>query len=330
MFLKSQSILLGYLMGAMLLSLSCSQEGENPEEALGYWNLQAPFRLNYDVPSEELSSSDRFASTGESRGTSDLIEVSGIGMSKVNQGYLWAQQDKGNPNKIYLVHAQTAETHASFTLEGIPNRDWEDLEVGPGPEEGESYIYLGEIGDNDRIYPDYKIYRFIEPVWDSQQASSHLSVPREKIETITFTYPDGLRHDAETLLMDPLTKDLFVVTKRDANSIIYVLPFPQRTGQAMEAIRVGSFPFNRAVGGSVSADGMEMLIKTYEIILHWHRTPGESMRDFFQKMPERAPYNPLEPQGEAICFDNDKGFYTLSEFSDGVIPPLYFYDRIKF
>jgi len=325
--LRSQLILLSAVMSAMLLSLSCRHDSADPGEALGYWNRESPFRLSYDVPLGELSQSNHFAPTAETRGISDLIEASGIGMSRVNQGNLWAQQDKGNPNEMYLLHHQTAETLASFTLEGITNRDWEDLEVGPGPEEGESYIYLAEIGDNDRVYPDYKIYRFIEPVWNGQQAQSPLSVPRERIATITFTYPDGLRHDAETLLLDPLTKDLFIVTKRDAHSIIYVLPYPQSTGHTIEAIRVGTFPFNRAVGGSISADGEEMLIKTYDVILHWQRAPGERMRDFFQKTPKQAPYRPTEPQGEAICFDSAKGYYTLSEASDGIIPPLYFYQR---
>lgn len=312
-----------------LLSSSCREDNASPTESLNYWNSQVPFSLNYDVTLSELGQSNLFSDRAETRGASDLIEASGIGMGLVNQDYLWAQQDKGNPNEIYLINKLNAETVASFKLEGITNRDWEDLELGPGPEEGESYIYLGEIGDNNRVYPDYKIYRFKEPVWDDPEVQSSFSLPDDAIETITFTYPDGLRHDAETLLLDPWTKDLFIVTKRDVNSIIYVLPYPQSTGKAMEAIRVGTFPFNRAVGGSISSDGKEMLIKTYDFILHWERAPGESMKDFFQKHPKLAPYNPIEPQGEAICFDIDNGYYTLSEFSEDKIPPLYYYQRIK-
>ncbi|MFN3802680.1 hypothetical protein [Belliella pelovolcani] len=276
-----------------------------------------------------LIRSAKFSDPAEAKGQSDLIEASGIVISLSNPGFLWTHEDKGNKNEIYLLDRQNAETVASFQLEGIFNRDWEDIEIGPGPEEGVNYIYLGETGDNDRVYRDYKIYRFKEPVFNESDKGNTIVIPNNKIEIITFNYPDRLRHDVETVLLDPWTKDLFLVTKRDFFSIIYVLPFPQNTQEQMTAIKVGEFSFTRAVGGNISLDGREMLIKTYDFILHWERAANESMVDMFTKVPRLAPYNPTEPQGEAICFDENLGYYTLSEFSNAIIPILYYYDRLE-
>jgi hypothetical protein len=307
--------------------LSCS-ESDGTEPQISIWETHEAFELEYSAPFG-LAQSDKFQSTADHKGTSDLIEASGIVASISNPGYLWSHQDKNNTNEIFLIDASTGETVASYSLELIFNRDWEDIEIGPGPIEGINYLYVGEVGDNDRVYRDYKIYRFEEPKLQDIHLGNKNQIANELIETITFTYPDRLKHDVETLLLDPWTKDLFLVTKRDFFSIIYVLPYPQSTQENIRPIRVGEFPFTRAVGGNISRDGKEMLIKTYDFILHWERNTDETMVDMFKSIPQRAPYNPTEPQGEAICFDESKGYYTLSEFSNAIVPVLYHYPRLK-
>lgn len=310
-----------------IIFFGCNETIESPEPNLDFWATHVPFELEYNVPSG-LVRSDKFPDLAESRGNSDLVEVSGIVMSVANPGYLWAHEDSSNPNDVYLIDKSTGETIASYELSGIFNRDWEDIEIGPGPELGTNYIYIGEVGDNNRVFRNYRIYRFKEPVFEEDHLGKRITIPNEEIETITFTYPDQLRHDVETLLLDPWTKDLFLVTKRDFFSIIYVLPFPQDVEEPMKAIKVGEFSFTRATGGNISLDGKEMLIKTYDFILHWERNESENMVDMFKKIPKLAPYNPTEPQGEAICFDELKGYYTLSEFSNAIIPELYYYQRL--
>ncbi len=308
------------------LIFSCQQASEL-EPVVPFWEAHEPFELDYQLPSD-LVPSDKFASTAESRGESDLIEASGIVISIANPDYVWTHEDSSNDNFVFLLDRSSAETVASFKLEGIFNRDWEDIEIGPGPENGFNYLYVGEIGDNQRRYNNYKIFRFKEPVFEEDHRGKVIPIT-DDIETITFTFPDRLKHDSETLLLDPWTKDLFIVTKRDFFSIIYVLPYPQSTNEPIEATKVGEFPFTRAVGGNISLDGKEMLIKTSGHIMHWERTEVESMVDLFQKTPTIAPYNPTEPQGEAICFDENKGYFTISEFSNSIIPELYYYERLK-
>lgn len=314
-----------YLSIILILALAgCNQDDAKPQ---GFWSLHQPFSTDYVVPSG-LEVTDKFTEKGNSLGVSTMGESSGIVYSKVNPGYIWSHNDKNNENLLYLLDAQTGSTVARYILNGMLNRDWEDIELGPGPEEGVNYIYLGEIGDNNRQYRDYKIYRFAEPVFDESHRGQRVSWDTE-FDAITFTYADGEKHDSETLLLDPLTKDLFIVTKRSFYSKIYVLPFPQQTDGATTALVVGEFPFTRATGGNISSDGREMLIKTYDHIMYWYRTSEESMVEMFQKTPLLAPYNPVEPQGEAICFDPDGGYYTLSEFSNAIVPELYHYERLK-
>ena len=91
------------------------------------------------------------------------------------------------------------ESLGKITLLDTPNRDWEDISVGPGPK-GESYVYLGEIGDNAGIHPEIKLYRFPEP----QKPGYYLEI---EPEVAVLNYPDGAK-DAETLMVDPWTGEI--------------------------------------------------------------------------------------------------------------------------
>ncbi len=112
-----------------------------------------------------------------------LNEVSGIADSKLNTGYLWVQQDSGNPPLIYLLKHDGTVTD-SILIENATNRDWEDIVLSG------DQLFIGDIGDNNATYPDYAFYRFNEPSLGMERVSNS-----DKIE---FTYPDG-SHDAEAL-----------------------------------------------------------------------------------------------------------------------------------
>ena len=62
-----------------------------------------------------------------------LKEVSGVASSVSNKGLLWAHNDSGNSPEVYLLN-EKLEVVATCNLDGIENRDWEDIAVGPGPD----------------------------------------------------------------------------------------------------------------------------------------------------------------------------------------------------
>ena len=55
-----------------------------------------------------------------------LDEASGIADSKANQGYLWVQQDGGNPNDIALL-SHDGTFLKKISIKPAVNRDWEDM-----------------------------------------------------------------------------------------------------------------------------------------------------------------------------------------------------------
>ena len=93
---------------------------------------------------------------------SHINEASGICPSKKNSNVLWIHNDSGDHSRIFAVNFNGVHL-AEYYLSNSKNRDWEDIAVGPGPILGESYLYVGDIGDNLSIYGTKYIYRFIEP-----------------------------------------------------------------------------------------------------------------------------------------------------------------------
>ena len=251
-----------------------------------------------------------------------VTEASGIAASRLNPDVLWTHNDSDGLNRIFAFNRQ-GKNLGIFYLANIVARDWEDLAIGPGPVKGVSYLYVAEIGDNDAQYPEKYIYRFPEPYIDP---SAGLIVDTIKtIETITFRFPDSVR-DAETLLLDPLNLDLYVISKREKNVHVYLAPHDQSLDSTITLTLVGNLSFRNATSGEFSPDGQHLLIKTYDNVFHWKRNPSEPLIQILSAAPDTLPYV-IEPQGEAICWSpNGKGYYTISEEKDSLPVNLNFYN----
>jgi hypothetical protein len=189
------------------------------------------------------------------------------------------------------------------------------------------YLFIGDIGDNSAARGSISVYRIPEPVVSGGDA-----IPLAGGVALEMVYPDGA-HNAEVLLSDPRTGDLYIVTKSlaDGASGIYRYPFPHVPGSTvvLEHVATHTFPGNiaqrAATGGDISADGSEIIVRTYSSAYLWARGPGSTVAAAFAMPPCEIPLI-AEPQGEALAFAADlAGFYTLSE---GASQPLYFFGRV--
>jgi hypothetical protein len=232
-----------------------------------------------------------------------LDEASGIADSKTNPGFLWVQQDGGNPNEISLL-SHAGSFHKKVTIKTAVNRDWEDMAIANGPVAGTNYIYLADIGDNSLTSSEYYIYRFAEPATGADTIFD--------CDKISFRYPDGA-HNAEAILVDNTTKDIYIITKNDTPSRIYKLAYPQSFTSVNTTILAGALTFGGVTGAAFSPDGTEIIIKTYTTMHYWKIKKGQNAEQTLAEVPVTLSYQ-SEPQGEAICFKNDNaGFFTLSE-----------------
>ena len=249
-----------------------------------------------------------------------LEEVSGLAASAANPGLFWVLNDSNNPAEVYLLD-ESLNVRLTCRLAGVKNRDWEDLAVGVGPEEDEYYLYVADIGDNNAKRAFKYLYRFKEPSLEPGATEKTIS----EFDTIIFRLEDGSK-DTETIMIDPGTKNLYTVSKREKPVYVYELRYPYSPGDTLTAVPVASLPLTQIVAGTISHDGGELLLKNYKNIYFW-KLEGKPVAEGLQARPEILHYTE-EPQGEAITFSLDgSGFYTLSEMVKGEKTFLNFYRR---
>lgn len=268
--------------------------------------------------------SDTFETTPEQSpiAAGVIDEASGIAASASMPGYLWTIQDSGQPNALYLI-SKDGKSIKQYNVPGTHNHDWEEVAVGPGPDNGVSYVYIADIGNNNQpVTSTNTIYRIPEII------GTDGSFSQNALQKITFSYPDGAR-DAEALIVDPVTKDIFVLSKEMQNTNIYRLAYPQSVNDVTVAEKIGTVPgVALATAGSISKDGGEIVVRTYLAVYYWKRNNGETVAQTLVKSANKTLTVALEPQGEAICFENEsKGFYTLSEKGSAASVSLNFYKR---
>ena len=146
------------------------------------------------------------------------------------------------------------------------------------------------------------------------------------VETFTITYPDANRN-AESLMIDQQTGDLYIVSKFETNVTVYFIKAPLSNVQPNVAKVIMTLPLTYITAATISPDNQEILIKNLDDVFYWKRKTGETIANALKRPAAILPYNP-EPQGEAICFDMaKKGYFTLSEIKKKVLPHLYFYKR---
>ena len=235
--------------------------------------------------------------------TEVLGEVSGLARSRVHPGIAWATNDSGGGPRLYALDTTTCEIRATLILLDTPARDHEALATGTDAA-GRDVIWIGDIGDNQGIWPYYRIHKVVEP-----KVLREAAVP---VTTYRYTYPDGA-HNAEAMLAEPDSEQLWVITKESGvGGGIYRLPSPMSDSLTpMTAERVGSA---RALvtDASMAPDASQYVVRDYFSAEVFAGTPPGAAQARFRL--------PLQPLGEAVTWTADgKHLLVASENSGDLI-----------
>jgi hypothetical protein len=252
-----------------------------------------------------------------------IDEASGIAASRMNPNVLWTHNDSGDSARVFAM-TTTGTNLGTYSFSGAGAIDWEDIAVGPGPVLGSQYLYAADIGDNGGSRGSVSVYRVPEPVVSDSQ--SPVSTSLSGVARLTFAYPDGPR-DAESMFVDPQTKDIYIISKRENPHHVYRAAYPQATGVTAMLELVATFAdSDQFTAADISPGGDEIILRSYATSSGslYVRPSGGSIADAFSTTPISIPLR-SEVQGEAIGFDpNGWGYYTTSEYSN---QPIYYFDR---
>jgi hypothetical protein len=255
--------------------------------------------------------------------SSTLNEISGLVASRSNAGTFWVHNDSGDTARFFAMSMSGARL-GNFTLSNAAAFDWEDIAIGP-KSGGGNYLYLGDIGDNNAVRSTITVYRATEPV-----STGGATIASSAYTSVKLKYPGGPR-DAESMFVDPLSGDVFLISKRTTIPELYSFPSSalDMNGQTLTMTSLGAFWSLQdwSTAADISPDGRFIAVRSSNSStgLIYERAIGESVAEALGRAG--TPFTlGNEAQGEAIGWAADgKSFYTTSEFSGGSSAPLYSY-----
>ena len=220
---------------------------------------------------DEIQFSDRFddPTAAGVLVTSDLTEASGMIASMKNQNHFWVINDSGNDANLFLIDQKGLVVHTYWIKDAI-NRDWEEITLKKDRLSGQPLLVIADIGDNNAIRKDVNLLFFEEPKF-SDPTDTLITEYQKHV----FTYEDGAR-DAETIIHDPVSDELFIISKREENVRIYQVP--STSGDKTGLLRFkASIPLRNVTSADITAVGDEIILKTYTSVFFWERDRQESI-----------------------------------------------------
>lgn len=265
------------------------------------------------------STSERVAILEDKR----IKEGSGLCLSGRDSAIFWTLNDSGGEPCVFAID-RDGKTRAKVRVRDAANFDWEDIASGKDEKSGPA-LFIGDIGDNFSVRASIQVYEIPEPdIVAAGQPVTETETGAPKIWRAN--YPDG-KHNAESLLVHPQTKRLYIVTKsEDGKSALYAFPeeLKKDTSMTLEKVvdvtfpvlvRAGKRPHDNCMttGASFAPDGTRMVVATYSSLYEWKLAPNQLLADALKQPPVRIEPELLR-QVEGVCYDNDS--VTLWEISE--------------
>ena len=271
-------------------------------------------------------------------GNVGITEASGLVVSADHPGVLWVNNDGGTyPSQRLHAISKAGAVLGLYTVSNGAGTNWEGMTRGTGPNPAKDYLYFMNVGSGTMT-----MYRVEEPVANVGQAFVTASITAD---VFLLQFPSGLAPDCETIMNDPLTGDIYFVTKRPSSTTCGVYRFPKAnqianspTRYTLQTIKdditlpaINGDNRSRAVtDGTIAPDGREILIRTNgpnqrAYLWQWNRAAGQTMAAALSAAWAVVPMH-SQPQGETVAYEPDgSGYYTISE---GGTQPIWYHARI--
>lgn len=258
----------------------------------------------------ELPSSEQFEN-------SQITEASGLQRSLAAQGVYYVHNDSGDGAVLYVTDA-IGQSLGTMTLSNTTATDWEAL--AGARLNGEAYLVVGDIGNNDRQRNPVQLFVVKEPDFNNLAVGFNIESDSQRID---LSYADGLSYDAEALLIDGDNDSIVIVTKNGQDTTAQgVWKGSLSSGLTDGSIVVEfrgrvSLPAENLVNAITDIDlhpnGREIAVLTYGslsagLVHIWEAQQGEGTADALTRAADRkipVPINVNNTQAEALSYGAD-------------------------
>ncbi|MFO7582428.1 hypothetical protein [Guyparkeria sp.] len=277
-----------------------------------------------------------------------IDEASGLALSTREGELLWTHNDNINdPGSMERVTpyvfgiSPSGDLRVQLRLEGVTQRDWESIDAARI--DNREMLIVADTGDNRASWPDYVLW-FIP---EASPATQGKEVEASPDALLRYRYPDGPA-DTESMVFDPRTNRILLLTKREDPPRMFSLPadarqpFPAEPGLS-DRRRLESAPVeiadpvgtmarlqptdpinwlllpltgsqtNRPTGMALSPDGSTLAVLTYASLYFFHRGARSDWSEAITR-PVTSRSLPRIDQWEGLAFSADgRHLYVVRE-----------------
>ena len=215
-----------------------------------------------------------------------IVESSGLA---VVGGLVVTTNDSGDSGRVFTVDPRSGDT-VGTTQWASEATDVEALAPG-----SKGTVWVADIGDNGAARESVSVTQV--PVGRGDRSA--------EAPSYELVYPDG-PHDAESLMADPRTGRLYVVTKEVFGGTFYAAPENLSAGGPNRLERTGAVgdALSLATDAAFFPDGRHLIVRGYTVARIYE----------FPSLTEVATVNlPGQRQGEGIAVDDDGRVLLSSE-----------------
>jgi hypothetical protein len=271
--LPSRSVLATTAALVLLVGAACARGGSDPPDTRSNESTYGPPRVVGKIQIDELT------------------ELSGLTGSLRRPGRLWAHNDSGTEPVLFCMTLRGTSC-GTTRLDGASALDWEDIASRQVGKEG--ILYVADIGDNERVRDHVTIYRVSEPAKGARRVETEgfdLMFPRRPF-------------DAEAVIVEPETEDLYVITKDFAGRAdVFVARGPLGSTTTLEpvgSVRLAG-PLAVVTGASLAPSGDRVMLSTYAAGYELTLPPDSSFDEIWDQHPVRVDLG-SHAQGEAVAY----------------------------
>lgn len=243
----------------------------------------------------------------------DVLESSGL---IYYNNKLITHNDSGNSPRMYEIDTLSSQIIRTITIDNATNIDWEDIA------QDESYIYIGDFGNNTGNRQDLVIYRVAKSDYDLSNTIS--------AERIDFSYEDqtdfsGMQNsdwDAEAMV--DFNDQLLIFTKQWQTNGTVAYSIPKIPG-SYSAKRLGFYDVSGLVTGAtynIFSNVLMLLGYSSQLQPFIVRIDELTSNFSFNGTEEKSDLGIGFSQVEGITYSDSNTYYISSERFQNNVPPI--------
>jgi hypothetical protein len=188
-------------------------------------------------------------------------------------GKIITHNDRGDTSNLYEIDSLTGNLLRTININNVSNVDWEDLA------DDETYIYVGDFGNNNGTRTDLKIHRILKSDFKNNTSIS--------AEVISFSYEDQTNFndsndhnfDAEAFVIYEDSILIFTKNRGDFKTNVYKIPktIGNHTGVKVSSANVAGLITGATYNGNFLLCGYDGDLIPFLIQISFDRAPGDDI-----------------------------------------------------